>query len=181
MRYDMVGSSQWHPGLGRIDNLMPDQEAESESMLSTNSVEIIGASSLSVPTVINVGQVVESNMSVYAPSGCYDAPGFSWHAGRRALVARGICAQQVIANKDLPMRRAIEQIQAMALTRFAGAQVEVTAYRDADEDWTKLLFRVHLPESMKEDAFELEEAFLDEVCAKDDFDAALRGLIIRVR
>jgi hypothetical protein len=78
------------------------------------------------------------------------------------------------------IQQAVQSLTQLAHAMFPDATVNSYLYHDPEEHWEKTIFELNLPEAQKEDAFNLEEKFIDAVCDDKKYHMVLNYMILRV-
>jgi hypothetical protein len=93
-------------------------------------------------------------------------------------------AHDILKNASSEMYQIIGLLTAHAWQMFPGSTVQMSTYTDPEEDWSKLLFEVIVPErSIKhdDDIFVMEEKFIDVVCDTPAYEPFLSQFIFQVK
>lgn len=83
-------------------------------------------------------------------------------------------------NNHPQIQQAVQSLTQLAREMFPEATVNSYLYHDPEEHWEKTIFEVNLPQAQKENAFDLEEKFIDAVCDDKKYHMVLNYMILQV-
>lgn len=98
-----------------------------------------------------------------------------------ATMTESSAARRYLAGAKFETLAGVDLIRNVAARHFAGAHLQLTMYSDPEEGWEKVLINVETTLASQEHFLELEDSFLDEICADSRMASALDEVIVRIR